>query len=621
MLSTRAVRARARGRRSTPRARERTVLVLAAAGLVAAGGARVHRGARAVRFGATAARHRRRRVRRPRRVRRVREERDVHGRRGRQSTRGPYPSECAVGDQIFYNTAANALADGDGFIEPLWQRDPSRGEAAARRRPPAADGPRAGAGVVAGRATAAGVDRGRRPRRERARAPLHDGAARHRCSSCSSVCSAAAAGGDAVGLVAAGIAAVSPEHLGERRARDVRDDHEPRRRRRAAARRSSRSTDRPSRTAARRSARCAASPRSRGPSCCCSSRCSPFPSCGDARALAGRIVRSRVGRERARRRAVGRVQPRPLRRARRSSRPTTASRSRARTATPSYYGDGDRVCVVDATAGCVDDPPPPGDQSEVAKVYRDRAFDYIARSPGRAPVVALARVGRTWSLYRPARHGRVQPGRGPRAVGDAARPRRVLPDARRRDRGPVVLWRRRQRAALWVLLVPAIVGHDRRARSRTVRRGFVPRPNRRSRCSPRSRSLRWSGWLRSRSERELRGRNRSRCPTRSASRERERGDRVDAERRELHRPEAERHRQDRREHRADDREEPVHGPRPRDVLLGRGRSALPTRARPSGMNMPRQSPSGARTSERDDDPHARGSVDSSASVSGSSPNW
>ncbi len=47
-----------------------------------------------------------------------------------------YPSECAVGDQIYYNASANVLADGEGFTEPLWPvthpgEDP----------PPAADHP------------------------------------------------------------------------------------------------------------------------------------------------------------------------------------------------------------------------------------------------------------------------------------------------------------------------------------------------------------------------------------------------------------------------------------------------------------------------------------------------
>ena len=64
-----------------------------------------------------------------------------------------------------------------------------------------------------------------------------------------------------------------------------------------------------------------------------------------------------------------------------------------------YYGVG--TGLTSFQKGCLDDPPPPGDQSDVAKVYRKRAFDYMRTHAGRVPVVVLARVGRTWSLYRP----------------------------------------------------------------------------------------------------------------------------------------------------------------------------------------------------------------------------
>src|SRR5205823_6311856 len=46
-------------------------------------------------------------------------------------------------------------------------------------------------------------------------------------------------------------------------------------------------------------------------------------------------------------------------------------------------------------------PPPPGDQSQAARVYRKRAFDYISAHKSRVPVVVLARIGRTWGLFRP----------------------------------------------------------------------------------------------------------------------------------------------------------------------------------------------------------------------------
>jgi hypothetical protein len=101
-------------------------------------------------------------------------------------------------------------------------------------------------------------------------------------------------------------------------------------------------------------------------------------------------------------------------------------------------------------------PQPDGDQSVVAKALRRRAFDYMRDNKGRVPVVVLARIGRTWSVYRPGdmvafnvnedreewvtRLGLVA--FYPTLIGAVA--------------GAVVLWRRRRRAELWVLLVPAV---------------------------------------------------------------------------------------------------------------------------------------------------------------------
>ena len=101
-------------------------------------------------------------------------------------------------------------------------------------------------------------------------------------------------------------------------------------------------------------------------------------------------------------------------------------------------------------------PYPSGDQSQVAKVWRKRALDYMNDHKGRVPVVMLARIGRTWSVFRPGdmitfnvnedreewvtRLGLV-----------AYYPVLILAIA-----GAVVLWRRRRRAALWILCVPAI---------------------------------------------------------------------------------------------------------------------------------------------------------------------
>ena len=77
------------------------------------------------------ARHRHRRVRRPRELRRDRQARAVPDPVSGKVV-GTYPSQCSVGDQIFYNAEANTLAAGHGFVEPLWPvTHPGR-----RRRPP-----------------------------------------------------------------------------------------------------------------------------------------------------------------------------------------------------------------------------------------------------------------------------------------------------------------------------------------------------------------------------------------------------------------------------------------------------------------------------------------------------
>ena len=113
-------------------------------------------------------------------VRRGRQARAVpdHGRRARSSAR--YPSQCSVGDQIFYNAEANTLAAGHGFVEPLWAVT-HPGEKA----PPAADHPPLTVIVLGGvnwlvEHPPLSCDRGRPLRLERPRRPLRDGAVRHR---------------------------------------------------------------------------------------------------------------------------------------------------------------------------------------------------------------------------------------------------------------------------------------------------------------------------------------------------------------------------------------------------------------------------------------------------------
>jgi hypothetical protein len=101
-------------------------------------------------------------------------------------------------------------------------------------------------------------------------------------------------------------------------------------------------------------------------------------------------------------------------------------------------------------------PVPPGDQSQQARVYRDRAFDYINAHKGRVPVVALARVGRTWGLFRPGD-----------MVGYNTKEDReewvtrlgfvtYYPTLILAVVGAVVLFRRKRRRELWALSVPVL---------------------------------------------------------------------------------------------------------------------------------------------------------------------
>jgi 4-amino-4-deoxy-L-arabinose transferase-like glycosyltransferase len=101
--------------------------------------------------------------------------------------------------------------------------------------------------------------------------------------------------------------------------------------------------------------------------------------------------------------------------------------------------------------------PPPGDQSQVSSALRRRGLDYMKHHLSRVPLVVLARVGRTWSLFRPLdmvhlNTGEDREGWVTRLGLVAYYPTLILAIA-----GAVVLWRRRARAVLWALLVPSII--------------------------------------------------------------------------------------------------------------------------------------------------------------------
>lgn len=116
-----------------------------------------------------------------------------------------------------------------------------------------------------------------------------------------------------------------------------------------------------------------------------------------------------------------------------------------------YYGGGIGLTSLDPP--CIDHPHPPGDQSVVAKVYRKRAFDYMGDHASRVPVVVAARIGRTWSLFRPLDMLSYNEGEGRERWITGLGLWTYYPLLAAAVAGAVVL-ARRSRRDLWILLVP-----------------------------------------------------------------------------------------------------------------------------------------------------------------------
>jgi 4-amino-4-deoxy-L-arabinose transferase-like glycosyltransferase len=119
-----------------------------------------------------------------------------------------------------------------------------------------------------------------------------------------------------------------------------------------------------------------------------------------------------------------------------------------------YYGSGIGLWTLGNCTGSLD---LPGDQSQKSSHWRNRAFDYISAHRSRVPVVMLARVARTWSLYRPL--DMVKFNEGEDREGWVTRLGLVAyyPTLLGAIAGGAVLWRRRLRRILWVLGAPMVV--------------------------------------------------------------------------------------------------------------------------------------------------------------------
>jgi 4-amino-4-deoxy-L-arabinose transferase-like glycosyltransferase len=118
---------------------------------------------------------------------------------------------------------------------------------------------------------------------------------------------------------------------------------------------------------------------------------------------------------------------------------------------PVYYGPDTGLTALECLGGN-----PPGDQSVDSRLYRDRAFDYIGEHKERAAVVAVARVGRTWSLYRPGDMLEFNEGEAREQWVTVLGLIAFYPLLVLAVYGAVVVHRRR-RFPVWPLLVPVVI--------------------------------------------------------------------------------------------------------------------------------------------------------------------
>ncbi len=375
---------------------------------------------------------------------------------------GTYPSQCSVGDQIFYNAEANTIAAGHGFIEPLWPVT-HPGE----RPPPAADHPPLTVFVLAGvnwlvehppLSAVAGDRFDSNVREDRYAMALFGtilvlliGLLGRRVGRV-----VPGLNGDAVGLVAAGITAIAPNVW-------VNDGLVM----------SETLTglavvgtclaafalwDRPNLPrAAALGALCGVVTLTRAEMILL------VPLLGLVVALAARASwGDRVAFAFAAMVAVALiVGPWVAFNANRFNDSTFVSTNDGIALAGSncanvYSGSGIGLTAISGPSACIDDPPPRGDQSEVEAVYRKRALHYMRTHLSRLPVVIAARIGRTWSLYRPLDMVEFNKGEGREAWVTRLGLVAYYPTLIAAIGGFVMMWKQRARRALWVLIAPAI---------------------------------------------------------------------------------------------------------------------------------------------------------------------
>ncbi|MDQ1476207.1 MAG: hypothetical protein QOE62_1436 [Actinomycetota bacterium] len=118
----------------------------------------------------------------------------------------------------------------------------------------------------------------------------------------------------------------------------------------------------------------------------------------------------------------------------------------------SFHGSGTGFWALECAAHT-----PKGDQSVVSSALRRRGLDYAKAHAGRAPIVVLARLGRTWSLFRPVDMIRLNTGEDREEWVTRLGLIAYYPTLALAIVGVIVLARRRAFVALWVLLVPVSI--------------------------------------------------------------------------------------------------------------------------------------------------------------------
>lgn len=359
---------------------------------------------------------------------------------------GEIPTECAVGDQLFYNAAANRLAEGDGFVEPFDRTDDPA---------PAADHPPLTVIVLAPVSWL-----GDRPPLEWFDDPTHLTHHRYTMAVLGTALVALVAllgrrvAGDVAGIVAAAIAAASP-NLWVNDAL-VMSETVTGLTVVGALLLALRFRDAPTRgRAVALGAVCGLAALARAelllfvPLLLVPVVWRPERNRGvhTAAALVGAfaVVAPWVGFNLAR-----------------FEEPTTISTNdgialAGSNCDPVYSGDAIGLTAISGPDACIDTPHPPGDQSEVAREYREQALDYARDHMARVPLVVAARVARTWSLFRPLDMVSFNEGEGRERWVTRLGLVAYYPTLVAAVAGGVVVWRTRRRVELWALAAPAIV--------------------------------------------------------------------------------------------------------------------------------------------------------------------